>query len=98
MTYYSRADNILDFAGASLTEKAIWQAVEDSGIDYVDWVARKETQKGLRLHLYVELKNEDMDELEITAIIDKRLRLMKKITLWWRSWVVYFQCSVHPKI
>jgi len=78
MTYYSRADNVLDFAGASLTEKAIWQAIEDSGLDYVDWVARKETQDGLRLHLYVELKNERQDKKEVTTIMDKQLGLMKE--------------------
>jgi hypothetical protein len=78
MTYYSRADNVLDFGGASLTEKAIWQAIEDSGLDYVDWVARKETQDGLRLHLYVELKSEGQDENKVTSIMDKQFRLMKE--------------------
>jgi hypothetical protein len=78
MTYYSRADNILDFAGASLTEKAIWQAIEESGLDYVDWTACKETQEGLRLHLYVELKNEGQSEKEVTTIMDKQFRLMKE--------------------
>jgi hypothetical protein len=78
MTYFSRADDVLDFAGASLTEKAIWQAIENSGVDYVDWAARKETQDGLRLHLYVELKGEGKSEKEVTTIIDKQLRLMKE--------------------
>jgi hypothetical protein len=78
MTYYSRADNVLDFAGASLTEKAIWQAIEDSGLEYVDWMARKETRDGLQLHLYVEMKNKGQSEKEVTAIIDKQLRSMKE--------------------
>jgi hypothetical protein len=73
MVFYSRADNILDFAGASLTEKAIWQAIEDSGIDYVEWVARKEVSDEPVLHLYLELKNGGPSEEEVTAVINERL-------------------------
>jgi len=78
MSFYSRADYVLDFGGASLTEKAIWQAIEESGLDYVDWVARKETQERFRLNLYIELKNKEQSEKEVTAIMDKQFRQMKE--------------------
>jgi hypothetical protein len=78
MAFYSRADYVLDFGGASLTEKIIWQAIEDSGLNYVDWVARKETHEGLRLHLYVEMKDKDQSEREVTTVIDKHLRQMRE--------------------
>jgi phenylacetate-coenzyme A ligase PaaK-like adenylate-forming protein len=73
MQFFSRADNVLDFAGASLTEKTIWQAIEDSGLAYVDWLARKEVRESPVLHIYVELKNEHKAE-EVTAAIDEQLR------------------------
>lgn len=72
--FYSRADDLLEFYGGSLTEKAIWQAIEDSGFEYVDWVARRETHEELRLHLYLELKSEGHGEKELTAAIDQKLR------------------------
>jgi hypothetical protein len=78
MVFYSRADNVIDFAGASLTEKVIWQAIEDSGLDYVEWVARKEIRQWPVLHLYVELKNARQSEKEVAALIDKRLRLARE--------------------
>ena len=78
MVFYGRADDIIDFAGASLTERIIWQAVEDSGIDYVDWVARKEIRQGPVLHLYVELKGAKQGEKDITALIDERLRAKRE--------------------
>jgi hypothetical protein len=77
MSFYSRADNVLDFAGASLTEKAIWQAIENTGFSYVDWVARKENSEGPILHIYIEMKDERLSEKEIAAGIDKQLRLLK---------------------
>ncbi len=78
MAFYSRADNILDFAGASLTEKTIWQAIEDSGLDYVEWVARKEVRDEPVLHIYLELKDGGPSEREATTAIDERLRKAKE--------------------
>jgi hypothetical protein len=78
MVFYSRADNILDFGGASLTEKAIWQAIENSGVDYVDWVARKEERVGPILHLYIEQKGDRLSEKELTRAIDGQLRAIKE--------------------
>jgi hypothetical protein len=58
MTFEGRVDDIIDIGGfIRLTEKVIWQAVENTGIPYVDWTASKVTQGGKQvLHLHVELK------------------------------------------
>lgn len=41
MVFERRADDLLDFAAIRLDEKAIWQAVERTGVPYEDWVAYK---------------------------------------------------------
>ena len=59
MAFERRADDLIDIAGFTrLTEKVIWQAIENTGIPYADWTVRKEVV-GERpvLHLYLELKN-----------------------------------------
>jgi len=61
MVFYSRADDVIDLAGfARLTETDVWQAIEDAGIPYVDWTARKEVMDERPvLHVYIELKDSD---------------------------------------
>ena len=58
MAFEMRADDVIDVAGfLRLTEKVIWQAVENTNIPYTDWTARKEMVEGRPvLHLYLELK------------------------------------------
>jgi len=59
MEFYSRVDDIIDIAGFTrLTEKVIWQAIENTGIPYQDWTVRKELQDKPVLHLYLELKED----------------------------------------
>jgi len=57
MVFHSRADDRIDISGfGRLTEKVIWEAIENSGIPYKDWTARKEaTGDRAVLHLYLEL-------------------------------------------
>ena len=58
MVFHSRADYLIDIAGLGrLTERIIWEALENTGIPYVEWTARKEVV-GERavLHLYIEPK------------------------------------------
>lgn len=53
-----RADELLDIPGfGRLTERVVWQAIENTKIPYEDWTARKEifNDKPV-LHLYIELK------------------------------------------
>jgi hypothetical protein len=58
MAFERRADDLIDIAGfLRLTEKAIWQAIENTRIPYGDWTARKEMIEGRpKLHIYIELK------------------------------------------
>ena len=58
MVFQGRTDDLVDIAGLGrLTEKTIHEAIQNTGIPFVDWVARKETiaDKPV-LHVYVELQ------------------------------------------
>jgi hypothetical protein len=59
MVFHSRADDRIDISGfGRLTEKVIWEAIENSGILYKDWTARKEAIGDRTvLHLYLELED-----------------------------------------
>ncbi len=59
IVFERRADQLIDITGLGrMTEKIVWQAIENTNIPYVDWTARKETiGDKLRLHLYIELKD-----------------------------------------
>ena len=41
MVFERRVDDVIDFVFVRLTEKAIWQAIEKTGIPYTDWIAYK---------------------------------------------------------
>jgi hypothetical protein len=74
--FYSRSDGVINLAGFTyLTERDIWAAVESSGIEYTDWVARKETKDGRsHIHLFVELKSpKNIDPDKIKEKIDSAL-------------------------
>jgi hypothetical protein len=75
MTFYSRTDGIIDLAAFTrLTEKDVWQAIEEVEVDYTDWMARKEyaSQQPI-LQLYIE-PNEEVDEEALREEINGRLR------------------------
>jgi len=58
MVFHSRADDFVDITSLGrLTERIIGEAVGNTGIPYVDWVARKEIidNKSV-LHFYLELR------------------------------------------
>jgi hypothetical protein len=50
-----RADDLIDLGFMRLNERIIWQALEDTGIPYREWTARKEINSTPRLHIYIEL-------------------------------------------
>lgn len=79
MEFEGRVDDILDIgAFIRLTEKVIWQAVSNTGIPYVDWVARKENIGGIpSLHLFIELK--DRETLDSPAIAKALYEELKKM-------------------
>ncbi|MFH1002639.1 MAG: GH3 auxin-responsive promoter family protein [Chloroflexota bacterium] len=83
MTFYGRADDVIDFAAfthAFFTEVTLWQAIADSGIEYVDWVARKEAfQETPILHLYLEPKGAHIpDEETLTGLVHEQLKRLNK--------------------
>jgi hypothetical protein len=59
MVFHSRADDLIDIASLGrITEKVIGEAIENTGVPYVDWVARKEIVDSKPvLHVYPELKS-----------------------------------------
>ncbi len=56
MVFERRADDLLDFVFIRLTEKTIWQAIEHTGIPYVDWTAYKKAGEPV-LSIFMELKD-----------------------------------------
>lgn len=75
MSFISRIDDMIDIAGFTrLTEKTIWQAVENSGLVYTDWTARKEVGDKPLLHLYIEPKGRFMKEEQVTAMVHEELK------------------------
>ena len=69
MVFERRADDLLDFVFVRLTEKTIWQAIENTGLDYVDWTAYKKPGEPV-LNLSIELKNGyQANETEVAATI-----------------------------
>ena len=56
MVFLTRVDDQIDLAGFTrLSEKIIWQAIENTGLNYKDWTVRKEVKEQPTLHLYLEL-------------------------------------------
>ncbi|OGO29918.1 MAG: hypothetical protein A2Z29_05805 [Chloroflexi bacterium RBG_16_56_11] len=74
MVFETRADNLIDIAGFTrVSEKTVMQAIANSGVDYEDWIIRKEVKEGKpRLHLYIELGN-GRREIDLPAIIGGEL-------------------------
>jgi phenylacetate-coenzyme A ligase PaaK-like adenylate-forming protein len=59
MTFERRSDDLIDLGGlVRLTERTIWQAIENLKVPYEDWVAVKETGEKPVVHLYLELKKD----------------------------------------
>jgi hypothetical protein len=79
MSFVARIDDQIDIAGFTrLGEKIIWRALENSGLEYVDWVARKEVREKPLLHLYVEMKGEarKMPLTRIAELIHEEIKLL----------------------
>ncbi|MFC2072916.1 GH3 auxin-responsive promoter family protein [Chloroflexota bacterium] len=76
MVFLSRVDDQIDIAGFTrLSEKIIWQAIENTGLAYEDWAARKEVNDKPVLHLYIELKeNGYVTAEQMAASVHEELR------------------------
>ena len=79
MEFVGRMDDVIDIGGfVRLTEKVIWQAISNTAIPYVDWVARKEQKAGKSiLHVYLELKGDVKPDIDtISRAIYTELKKM----------------------
>jgi hypothetical protein len=73
MVFERRADDLLDFAVTRLSEKMLWQAIENAGIAYEDWVAYKEPGEPV-LNLLIELKSGSQpSEAEVAAAVHAQI-------------------------
>ena len=82
MVFHSRADNLIDISGfGRITEKVVWEAIENSGVPYRDWTVRKEViGDRVMLHLYLELKDDYIaSEEAVAAAVYDELRKLDKI-------------------
>jgi len=74
--YYSRFIDIIDIGSmVRLSEKNIWKAIESTGINYFDWIVRKEIiGSEPTLHIYIEVNpSAPISETEAMTLIDKHL-------------------------
>ena len=74
--FHSRVNDVIDLAGFTrLTEKTLWQALEQCQIKYTDWMVRKERgETSPILHFYIELVDSHYDEGKITTEIHENLK------------------------
>jgi hypothetical protein len=76
MVFLTRVDDQIDIAGFTrLSEKVLWQAIENSGLPYVDWTVRKEVEDQPALNLYLEVKEgTGLTVREISETIHEELK------------------------
>ncbi len=76
MAFLSRIDDQIDIAGFTrLSEKVIWQAIENTGLSYKGWMARKEVKEKPTLHLYIELEeNGHITAEQVSALVHEELK------------------------
>jgi len=68
MVFERRADDLIDLGFMRLTERVIWQAIENTKIPYRDWTAHKEVGETAKLHLYLELADNYVAKEEDVAV------------------------------
>ncbi len=76
MSFLARVDDQIDIAGFTrLSEKVIWQAIENTGLAHKDWVARKEVKDKPVLQLYIELReNGYVTREQVAAAVHEELK------------------------
>ena len=82
MEFGRRADELIIVTGLGyITERLIWEAIENTGIPYVDWTARKEMMDGKpALHVYVELKGGYIAKEEsVAAAVREELKKLESV-------------------
>ncbi len=81
MVFYGRADYLIDIAGLGrLTERIVWEALENTGFPYVEWMARKEViGERAVLHLYIEPRHTNgVADRDIAASFSRELQKLDK--------------------
>ena len=82
MVFEKRADELIIIFGVGhLTEKLIWEAIENTGIPYTDWTARKEViDNKPALHLYLELEGDYIaSEQSVAAAVYEELEKLDRV-------------------
>jgi len=75
IVFIGRVDDQIDIAGFTrLSEKVIWQAIENTGLEYVDWTARKEVNGAPALRLFIELREDVVNTEEATVMVHEELK------------------------
>lgn len=87
--YYARSSDVINLANfAFLTEKDIWHSLENAGVHYNEWIARKTMDDNRTyLHIFVEVNSENKHDEETfrqlvsesLSIINKDIKDMKEI-------------------
>jgi hypothetical protein len=77
IVFHTRVGETIDLAGlARLTERVIWQAINNTGVKYEDWSACKEYEHDKTfLRLYIELK-EERETAEVERLVDEQLKVV----------------------
>ena len=76
LSFMTRIDGLIDVGGFTrLTEKIIWEAIENSGVPYAEWTIRKESNADKPLlRLYLELNDGLQPSPDITDKIHASLK------------------------
>ena len=72
MIFERRADDLLDFAVIRLTEKSLWQAIENTGVAYHDWVAFKSPGE-LVLNVMIEPERELINKSDLENLLYEQI-------------------------
>ena len=81
VAFYGRCDDIIDIGMFfRFTEKTLWQSIENSGIAYAGWTARKEVQGSDPpvLHIYIELKQRNKTAEEVRRAVLQNLKELNR--------------------
>ncbi|MHA2315076.1 MAG: GH3 family domain-containing protein [Candidatus Hermodarchaeia archaeon] len=82
MVFHSRADELIIITALGyVTERVIWEAIDNTGTPYVDWTVRKEIiDDKPTLHIYMELKgNYIAREETVAAAVREELRKLESV-------------------
>jgi len=80
MNFFSRADYLIDlYSIVRLDERTVWQAIDNTKIDYEDWSARKEYEGSLPiLRIYIEPKGE-IEKQKLEHLIHRNLQAINPL-------------------